>query len=145
MFLFLMIRRPPGSARAYPFFPCSRVFGAVSSALPLAEAGHEVNVLEADEPGFGAAGRNTGFAVPMLLTGLDPRDVKKQFGEERGTRVCRTLGEGGDLVFELIRRHGIDCQARQSGWMQPIQTPAKAAWLDDRVGQWTGQIGRAQG
>lgn len=107
-----------------------------STALHMAEAGHAVTVLEADEPGFGASGRNTGFAVPNLLTGLDPRDVKAQFGEERGTLLCQMLGEGAELVFELIRRHQIDCQARQSGWMQPIHTPRKAAWLDDRIEQW---------
>lgn len=107
-----------------------------STALHLAEAGHEVAVLEADEPGFGASGRNTGFVVPNLLTGLDPRDVQARLGEERGTLLCRTLGEGADLVFELIRRHRIDCEARQTGWMQPIHTPGKAAWLDDRVERW---------
>ena len=107
-----------------------------STALHLAEAGHDVTVLEADEPGFGASGRNTGFVVPNLLTGLDPRDVKASFGDERGTLLCRMLGEGGDLVFELIRRHEIDCEARQTGWMQPLHTSTKAAWLDDRIEQW---------
>ena len=107
-----------------------------STALHLAEAGHEVTLLEADEAGFGASGRNTGFAVPNLLTGLDPRVVREHFGEERGNLLCRMLGEGGELVFELIRRHGIDCQARQTGWMQPIHTAKKAAWLDDRIEQW---------
>src|SRR3546814_15566508 len=47
-----------------------------STALHLVEAGHEVTVLEADEPGFGASGRNTGFAV--------------QLGRESGReRVCQ--------------------------------------------------------
>ena len=98
-----------------------------STALHLAEAGHEVTVLEADEAGFGASGRNTGFAVPNLITGIDPRSVKDAFGEERGTLLCRTLGEAAELVFELIRRHRIECEARQNGWMQPIHTAKKAA------------------
>jgi glycine/D-amino acid oxidase-like deaminating enzyme len=107
-----------------------------STALHLAEAGEDVTLLEADEPGFGASGRNTGFAVPNLLTGIDPRTVCAAFGEERGMLLCRTLGEGAELIFELVRRHGIDCQARQTGWMQPLHTAAKAAWLDDRIEQW---------
>ncbi|NQW09869.1 MAG: FAD-binding oxidoreductase [Alphaproteobacteria bacterium] len=107
-----------------------------STALHLAEAGVDVAVLEADEPGFGASGRNTGFVVPNLITGLDPKLMRETLGEETGELLCRTVGEGAELVFELIRRHGIDAQARQTGWMQPIHTPAKRAWLEDRVTQW---------
>ena len=107
-----------------------------STALHLAEAGVEVTVLEADEPGFGASGRNTGFVVPNLLTGLDPTVMAKALGPEYGRQVCEMIGQGGDLVFDLIRRHSIDCEARQSGWIQPIHTPEKRAWLEDRVAQW---------
>ena len=32
------------------------------------------------------------------------------------------LAMPSDELFELIRRHRIDCQARQTGWMQPIHT-----------------------
>lgn len=107
-----------------------------STALHLAEAGVEVTLLEADEPGFGASGRNTGFVVPNLITGLDPKLMRETLGEETGDLLCRTLGEGAELVFELIRRHDIEAQARQTGWLQPIHTPAKRAWLEDRVRQW---------
>lgn len=107
-----------------------------STALHLAEAGVEVAVLEADEAGFGASGRNTGFVVPNLITGLDPKVMRETLGEEYGRLICEMIGEGGDLVFELIRRHGISCEAAQKGWMQPIHTPEKRAWLDDRVAQW---------
>ncbi|SDG46646.1 NAD(P)/FAD-dependent oxidoreductase [Thalassobaculum litoreum] len=112
-----------------------------STALHLAEAGVEVTVLEADEPGFGASGRNTGFVVPNLLTGLDPTVMRKALGPDYGLQVCEMIGQGGELVFDLIRRHGIDCEARQSGWIQPIHTPEKRAWLEDRVAQWQ-KLGR---
>lgn len=108
----------------------------LATALHLAEAGVEVTVLEADEPGFGASGRNTGFVVPNLITGLDPAFMRDALGEEKGDLLCRTIGGGADLVFELIRRHGIEANARQSGWIQPIHTPAKRAWLKGRVAQW---------
>jgi glycine/D-amino acid oxidase-like deaminating enzyme len=108
-----------------------------SAALHLAEAGVAVTVLEADEPGFGASGRNTGFVVPNLISGLDPAHMRKTLGEEHGQLLCEMIGEGGELVFELIRRHGIACEASQSGWIQPIHTPEKRAWLEERVRQWT--------
>lgn len=107
-----------------------------STALHLAEEGVKVALLEADEPGFGASGRNTGFVVPNFITGLDPKVMRDALGEEHGRLICETIGEGAELVFDLIRRHGIDCQARQSGWLQPIHTPEKRAWLEDRVAQW---------
>lgn len=112
-----------------------------STALHLAEAGVEVAVLEADEPGFGASGRNTGFVVPNLLTGLDPTVMAKALGPDYGLQLCEMIGQGGEIVFDLIRRHEIDCEARQSGWIQPIHTPEKRAWLEDRVAQWQ-KLGR---
>jgi len=107
-----------------------------STALHLAEAGKDVVLLEADEPGFGASGRNTGFVVPNLITGIDTRSVRQALGDETGERLCRTLGEGGELVFDLIARHGIACEAKQAGWLQPLHSPVKRAWLEDRVAQW---------
>ena len=111
-------------------------FLGCSTALHLAEAGHDVVILEADEPGFGASGRNTGFVVPNLLTGLDPRFMKDNLGEDAGERLCRMLGEGAELTFDLIERHGIECEARQAGWLQPIHAASKKEWLTDRVAQW---------
>ncbi len=107
-----------------------------STALHLAEAGVTVALLEADEPGFGASGRNTGFVVPNLITGLDPKVMRTALGEEHGRLICETVGQGAELVFDLIRRHHIACDALQTGWIQPIHTPEKRAWLEDRVAQW---------
>lgn len=111
-------------------------FLGLSTALHLAEAGQRVTLLEADEAGFGASGRNTGFVVPNLLTGLDPRYAKEKFGAEQGEALCRMLAEGGELVFSLIAKHGIDCWGKQTGWMQPIHTAKRRPWLEDRVKQW---------
>ncbi len=107
-----------------------------STALHLAEAGVETVLLEADEPGFGASGRNTGFVVPNLITGLDPAVMRQNLGATHGQLICETVGSGAELVFNIIRDHKIDCQARQNGWIQPIHTPEKQPWLADRVAQW---------
>ena len=111
-------------------------FLGTSTALHLAELGHDVVLLEADEPGFGASGRNTGFVVPNLLTHLDPRQMKENMGDEAGERICRILGDGAELVFDLIKRHEIECDARQAGWMQPVHASGREDWLKDRVAQW---------
>ena len=71
-------------------------FLGASTALHLAESGVDVALIEADEAGFGASGRNTGFVVPNLLTGLDPRVMKDTLGPDVGDRLCRMLGEAGE-------------------------------------------------
>ncbi len=91
-------------------------YAGLSAALHLAEAGCETALLEAAEPGWGASGRNGGQVVPGLKIG--PPDIIRKFGEERGRRILEFTGEFADTVFDLIERHGIECDARRSGWIQ---------------------------
>ena len=114
----------------------------LSSALHLAERGADVALIEAREPGFGASGRNTGFVVPSFATALGPSRVAAALGAERGARLCRLVGGSGDLVFSLIRRYGIACDAVQSGWLQPTHSPRRVRFLERRRDDWAGQ-GRA--
>lgn len=115
-------------------------FLGLSTALHLAEAGRRVVLLEAEEPGFGASGRNTGFVVPSLRTGLGPADVRALVGEA-GERLMRLVGASGDAVFDLVARHGIDCSAERTGWLQPAHTPAMLEILRQREADWQG-LGR---
>ncbi|TJX23949.1 MAG: FAD-binding oxidoreductase, partial [Mesorhizobium sp.] len=41
-----------------------------------------------------------------------------------------------DLVFGLIRQHGIHCDAVQNGWIQPAHSPAALEKVKSRAGQW---------
>lgn len=113
-------------------------FLGLSTALHLAEAGRTVALLEAEEPGYAASGRNMGFIVPDYLAFLDPAIMRGKLGAEHGDRLSRMLMGAGSLVFDIIRRHGIDCEAVQNGWIQPVHGAAKAAggWLENRVGLW---------
>ena len=111
-------------------------FLGLSTALHLAELGVRTVLLEADVPGFGASGRNTGFVVPSLKTALGPADVGASLGEVFGERLVDLVGMSGDIVFDLIRRVGIECDAEQSGWMQPAHTAAIASVLERRVAEW---------
>jgi glycine/D-amino acid oxidase-like deaminating enzyme len=58
-----------------------------SLALHLAEAGADVLVLEAEEPGVGASGRNTGFVVPSFKTHLGPSEVAQLLGSDVAQRL----------------------------------------------------------
>ncbi len=93
-------------------------FTGLSTALHTAESGADVLLLEAAEPGWGAAGRNGGQVIPGLK--LEPDDLERRFGIDRGQRLSAFVGSAPDLVFELIARHQIDCNERRSGWIHSI-------------------------
>jgi glycine/D-amino acid oxidase-like deaminating enzyme len=91
-------------------------FTGLSAALHLAEGGASVVVLEAGEVGAGASGRNGGQVIPGLK--LDPSELEALLGPERGARLTEIVGGAADFVFGLVRRHGIECDARQDGWIK---------------------------
>src|ERR1700735_1865395 len=77
----------------------------LSTALHLAEGGAGVVLLEAEEPGWGASGRNGGQVNPGLKH--DPDVVEREFGRDLGARMVALSGNAPNLVFDLIQRHQI--------------------------------------
>jgi glycine/D-amino acid oxidase-like deaminating enzyme len=110
-------------------------FSGLSTALHAAERGLSVILLEAEEIAWGATGRNAGFVVPNFAK-MDPDNIIAHLGPERGERLIEMAAGSGDLVFDLIRRHRIDCHAQQSGWIQPAHSPAAFERVKSRAGQW---------
>ena len=55
------------------------------TALPLAENGHDVIVLEAARIGFGASGRSGGQVISDFACGME--EIEKQVGLEQATRL----------------------------------------------------------
>src|SRR3984957_2973653 len=88
-------------------------FTGLSAALHLAEQGVDVVGLEAHEPGWGAPGRDGGEGNPGLKH--DPDQVEADFGADLGARMVELSGNAPNVVFELIQRHQIACEALQSG------------------------------
>ena len=109
-------------------------YTGLSAALHLAEAGVSVTLLEAETPGWGASGRNGGQINPGLKE--DPDLVVRRFGAEMGERVIRMSGASGDLLADLVARHGIDCGLARRGWIQPIHDEAALRLVTSRVEQW---------
>src|SRR5665213_1039330 len=91
-------------------------FTGLATALHLAEQGVDVAVLEQHEPGWGASGRNGGQVNPGLKA--DPDQVEADFGAELGARMVALSGNAPNIVFELIQRHQIACEALQSGTLR---------------------------
>jgi glycine/D-amino acid oxidase-like deaminating enzyme len=109
-------------------------FTGLSAALHLAERGVDVAVLEAHEPGWGASGRNGGQVNPGLKH--DPDTVEKYFGSDLGRRMVALSGNAPNVVFELIQRHQIDCQALQSGTLRAAASARDSAGIRTTAAQW---------
>ena len=136
------------SATARPSEPCAELQGDVSAdvaivgagftglsaALHLAQMGRSVVVLEAQTPGWGASGRNGGQVNPGLIA--PPNDAIARFGPEMGLRMIRLSGEAGQLVFDLIAQHKIQCDARPVGWLRAAHNRGGMTSLAQKAEQW---------
>ena len=108
-------------------------FCGLSAALHLAEGGTQPVLLEAEEPGFGASGRNGGQVIAGLK--LDPGEMVAKFGRERGEALHRFSAGTADLVFSLIERFQIQCEAHRDGWIQAAYAPKVLAAIERRAGE----------
>jgi glycine/D-amino acid oxidase-like deaminating enzyme len=109
-------------------------YTGLSTALHLAERGVAVTLLEAHEPGWGAAGRN-GVQVNAGLK-HEPDEAERDLGDVYGPRLVRLAGEAPAYLFGLISRLGIDCEARREGTLRVAHHPRHAAELRGSVEQW---------
>ncbi len=109
-------------------------FCGLSCALHLAEAGVKATLLEAQEPGWGASGRNGGQVIPCFKD--EPETLIARHGSDLGERMSALGAGAGDLVASLIDRHGIACGYRQNGWVLGLHGPAMRAAIMSRARQW---------
>jgi glycine/D-amino acid oxidase-like deaminating enzyme len=110
-------------------------FTGLSAALHLAMGGADTVLLESEQPGFGASGRNNGQVIPAYSR-HNPDDAVAAFGEERGERLNEMVAASADLVFDLIRKHEIDCDAVQNGWLQPAHRASRMRGVRAKHDQW---------
>ena len=106
----------------------------LSTALHAAQAGAAVVLLEAEDPGFGASGRNGGQVNPGLK--VDPDTVERDFGADLGRRMNALAGAAPSFVFELVKRHAIDCDARPNGTLRAAVHATHAAAIRTTAQQW---------
>jgi glycine/D-amino acid oxidase-like deaminating enzyme len=109
-------------------------FTGLSAALHLCEAGVDVAIVEAMEPGWGASGRNNGQVIPTLSR-PDPEDIIAKHGAP-GERFVTMLRDSASLLFDLARRYDIEAEQEQTGWVQPVHSPGRIKVAERRVRQW---------
>jgi glycine/D-amino acid oxidase-like deaminating enzyme len=109
-------------------------YTGLSAALHAAEAGARVVLVEANEIGWGASGRNFGQVVPYLKH--EPAAALSTLGESWGRRMVEAAAAGPDLVFGLIERHRMACEARRDGLLFAAHTPAALTRFAARAAFW---------
>ena len=110
-------------------------FTGLSTALHLRRSGSDVAVVEAAEPGWGASGRNNGQVIPTLSR-PDPEDIVRRHGAA-GERFVHLLRDSASILFDLARAEGIEAEAEQAGWVQPVHSPGRLRIAERRVQQWS--------
>lgn len=98
-------------------------FTGLSAAYHLrrADPGLTVVVLEGERIGFGASGRNGGFA--MTVFGLSVWWTVKRFGDSRAKEIQQYMEQAVELVGELVQEHQIDCDYERTGFIRAATTP----------------------
>jgi glycine/D-amino acid oxidase-like deaminating enzyme len=110
-------------------------FTGLSTALHLRQAGVDVAIVEAMEPGWGASGRNNGQVIPTLSR-PDPEDIVAKHGAA-GERFVTLLRDCASTLFDVARRYQIQAEQEQAGWVQPVHSPGRIKIAERRVRQWS--------
>jgi glycine/D-amino acid oxidase-like deaminating enzyme len=108
-------------------------YTGLSCALHLAEKGTSVVLLEAKDIGYGGSGRSAGLVNGGVWK--TPDYVVKQLGQEAGDRFNQALHDSPDLVFDLVQRYQIECDANQTGTVNIAHKASAMAYLEDRCEQ----------
>ena len=96
-------------------------FTGLSAALACAEKGLSVVLLEAENIGFGASGRNGGQLIPGLRWSM--REIDAEFGRERSQAIFDLAWSAVDRVNDRVSKHGINCDLK-SGHLEAAYKPA---------------------
>lgn len=109
-------------------------FTGLSTALHAAEAGLGAHVLEAHHIGFGGSGRNVGLVNAGVWH--PPAKIREKLGSVYGPRFLDAFGNGPKMVFDLIEKHQIRCEATKTGTIHAAHSPAGFQDLKDRHAEW---------
>ncbi|MGV8942179.1 MAG: NAD(P)/FAD-dependent oxidoreductase [Lysobacter sp.] len=100
-------------------------FAGLNTALGLVERGmHDVMLLEGQQIGFGASGRNGGFVFGGFSLG--EASLLARLGARRAKALYGGTMQAMELIRQRIRRHAIDCDVVEDGviWANWFRDPA---------------------
>ncbi|HEY0064367.1 MAG TPA: FAD-binding oxidoreductase [Telluria sp.] len=98
-------------------------FAGLSTAVALTERGHgDIVVLESEQVGFGASGRNGGFVFGGFSLG--ERAVLSAAGPQEGRKLYHMTLAAVEQIRRRIHAYGIECELKEEGVYL-------ANWFDD--------------
>lgn len=107
-------------------------YTGLSAAYRLAGThGVETVVLEAHRIGWGASGRNGGFAM-IGMGKLSLRERVQRWGLETARRSVQLSVEALETTQELIATEQIDCEPQERGWINVAHRPKMVRVLQER-------------
>ena len=114
-------------------------FTGLSTAWHLHRAGRHCVVLEANEIGWGASGRNGGMVVPRYKFTFPTLEAR--YGREVALEMYRGAHAAVDTVERIVADCAIDCDFARSGHLTPMvhradvgRFTADVRWLADHAG-----------
>ena len=107
----------------------------LSLGLHLGDRHTDTVILESENDANAATGASAGIIAPQLVR-TTPNAVLKRLGAATGARVLRMIAESGRYTFELIERLGIECGARQAGFLNPVAGQHGARAHAQLAAQW---------
>lgn len=113
-------------------------YTGLSAALHLARGGASTAVIEAVDIGFGGSGRNVGLVNAGMW--VMPSALRDELGDTYGPRLLTLLGNAPSVVFELVERHGLECEAVRAGTLHCAVGSSGQAQIAERARQW-GELG----
>ncbi len=102
-------------------------YTGLAAARELAARGVDCLLLEAADIGWGASGRNGGFAVPRYKLGFAA--LAAAWGNETTRRLHAMVLEAIDTLEETVAEHRIDCGFARAGHLTAAHSEAALAAL----------------
>jgi glycine/D-amino acid oxidase-like deaminating enzyme len=96
-----------------------------------AQPGQRVVLLESSVVGFGASGRNAGFA--MTLFGLTLSLTKAFYGSEKALQAHRYMERAVDYVGELVAEHRLECDYERPGFLRVATTEGYTRRIQEEI------------
>jgi len=110
-------------------------FTGLSAAIAASGAGLKVIMLEGDEIGAAASGRNNGLVLSHHSKAA-PSEIEAAFGPQYGRRYNELVAGAAARAFDRFREYGIDCDQVQRGWIQPAHSPQALARVRKFYEEW---------
>lgn len=114
-------------------------YTGLSSAHHLSKAGIGCVIIEGNEAGWGASGRNGGMAVLRYKKAYST--LAAELGDEMATQLYRLIHEALDTMEGIVKEYRIDCDFKRSGHITAIESHSAIAtleadtrWLEKAIG-----------